>query len=351
MHTCAFVTGRKRINITIKDIAKIAGVSHSTVSRSLNDSPKVNTVTKQRIRDIAEKFEFEFNAGARSLSTRKTGTVGIIHPELNADFSASLFCSALVSETMGELDKKGIDFIPVYSYSQKYSTSNIRRLTRQQKVDAFIIMESMISADDYYFLSKRSIPLIQLHYRPKYCSAESINYIFSDNFTGGILATNHLIEHGCKNIMCITIKSEHPEILERREGFLNAMKANNLPVDKNLIIEAECTFMNGEKIIKEYKDILPRIDGIFVHADIMALGVIKALKYLGYRVPEDIRIVGYDDIELGTYFSPKLTTIHQPKEALAEKACSKLCEILGHSPDSGKLIQEIVTPYLVERES
>ncbi len=351
MHTCVIEKRSKKINITIKDIAKIAGVSHSTVSRSLNDSPKVNAGTKRKIIEIAEKFDFEFNAGARSLSTQKTGTVGIIHPELNTDYSASLFCSALISQTMSELDRAGIDFIPSYSINGENSSSNIRRLTRQHKIDAFIIMESMIAADDYFFLKKHSIPVIQLHYRPKYYSAESINYIFSDNLTGGILATDHLIEHGCRNIMCISIESDHPEIIDRREGFLQSMNNHKLKIDKNLIIDAKCTFDNGENIIRNNKEILSSIDGIFVHADIMALGVIKALNELEYRVPEDIRVVGYDDIELGTYFSPHLTTIHQPKETLAVKACKRLTEIMEEDQNSRELMQEVVKPSLIIRES
>ncbi len=351
MYTRVHFPRRKSINITIKDIAKIAGVSHSTVSRSLNDSPKVNAETKRRILEIAEKFDFEFNAGARSLSTRKTGTVGIIHPELNKDFSASLFCGALISEIMSELDSVGIDFLPSYAVNKQNSSSNIRRLTRQQKVDAFIIVESMVSADDYVFLRKHSIPLIQLHYRPKFCSAMSVHYIFSDNFTGGRLATDYLIEHGCKKIMCITIKSDHPEILDRREGFLFSMEHHGLQVDKNLIIEDECTFFNGEKIIRKNKALLPEIDGIFVHADIMALGVIKELNRLKIRVPQDIKVIGYDDIELGTYFDPKLTTIHQPKETLAVKACNKLIDILKNNNTGEELLHEVVEPSLIVRES
>lgn len=340
------------INITIKDIARIAGVSHSTVSRSLNDSPKVKEETKRRIREIAEKFDFEFNAGARSLSTKKTGTVGIIHPELNKDFSASLFCGALISEIMNELDKKEIDFIPSYALNRESFSSNIRRLTRQHKVDAFIIVESDVPAEDYQFLKKNSIPLIQLHYRPKFCSAKSIDYIFSDNFTGGKIATDHLIEHGCTNIMCITIESDHPEIIDRRKGFLQSMEEHNLKVDKNLIFEAECSFFNGEKIIRDNQNILKSIDGIFVHADIMALGVIKELKNLGYRVPEDIKVVGYDDIELGTYLDPKLTTVHQPKEMLAVKACSRISEIINSNrQEDDSLLQEVIRPSLIKRES
>jgi len=339
------------INITIKDIAKMAGVSHSTVSRSLNNSPKVKQETKDKIAAIAEKFDFEFNAGARSLSTRKTGTVGIIHPELYNNFSGSIFSNSLISEIMKRLDLAGIDSIPVFSENRENSSSNIRRLTRQQKVDAFIIVDSMVSVEDWKFISKFDIPTIQLHYRPKYNPPEAINYIYSDNIIGGRLATDYLIEHGCKTVMCITIRSEHPEILDRLEGFVTSMKQHNLNIDKNLIFEEECTLFNGEKIIRENIDKLDKIDGIFVHADIMALGVIKELEKTGYRVPQDIRVIGYDDIELGTYFTPKLTTIHQPKEILAEKACNKLKEIMGNNSESGEILQEIVSPYLVERES
>ncbi len=339
------------INITIKDIAKMAGVSHSTVSRSLNNSPRVKQETKDKINAIAKKFDFEFNAGARSLSTKKTGTVGIIHPELYNDYSGSIFSNSLISEIMKRLDSAGIDSIPVFSENRENSSSNIRRLTRQQKVDAFIIVDSLVSAEDWKFISKFNIPTIQLHYKPKYTPPEEINYIYSDNIIGGRLATDYLIEHGCKTIMCITIKSEHPEILDRLEGFLLSMKQHNLDLDKNLIIEEECTLFNGEKIVRENEDKLNKIDGIFVHADIMALGVINELEKMGYRVPEDIRVIGYDDIELGTYFTPKLTTIHQPKEVLAEKACNKLKEIMGYNPDSGEILQEIVAPHLVVRES
>ncbi|MBA7532532.1 HTH-type transcriptional regulator DegA [subsurface metagenome] len=220
----------------------MAGVSHSTVSRSLNDSPMVKQETKNKIRKIAEMLDFEFHAGARSLSTKRTGTVGIIHPELYNDFSASLFCGALLAEIGRKLDRAGIDFIPIFSENRENSSNNIRRLTRQQKVDALIVVDSMVSADDWRFMQKYDIPSIQLHYRPKLCSVDSMNYIFSDNLTGGRLATDHLIEHGCTNIMCITIKSDHPEILDRTEGFLQAMKAHDLPVDKNLIIEEDCSF-------------------------------------------------------------------------------------------------------------
>ena len=277
------------INITIKDIAKMAGVSHSTVSRSLNNSPRVKQETKDKIAAIAEKFDFEFNAGARSLSTKKTGTVGIIHPELYNDYSGSIFSNSLISEIMKRLDLAGIDSIPVFSENRENSSTNIRRLTRQQKVDAFIIVDSLVSVEDWKFISKFNIPTIQLHYKPKYTPPENINYIYSDNIIGGRLATDYLIEHGCKTIMCITIKSEHPEILDRLEGFLLSMKNHNLDVDKNLIFEEECTLFNGEKVIREYKDKLDKIDGIFVHADIMALGVINELESIGYSVPEDIK--------------------------------------------------------------
>ncbi len=340
------------INITIKDIAKLAGVSHSTVSRSLNDSPMVKEETKQRIREIAEQLDFEFNAGARSLSTNRTGTVGIIHPELSTDFSASLFNTVLLSEIMKVLDSKGIDFIPSYASGRRNSSSNIRRLVRQNKIDAFIIVDSDVPLEDYSFLEKHSIPFVQLHYRPKFTPADTLNYIFSDNYTGGKIATDHLIAHGCKSIMCITIESDHPEILDRRKGFYHSMEEHGLKLDKNLIFEADCSFFRGEEIIRKNKEILHRVDGIFVQADIMALGVVKELNKQGYRVPEDIKVVGYDDIELGTYFEPQLTTIHQPKEILAVRACSTLIDIIADNKQEKKtLLQEVVSPSLVIRES
>ncbi len=276
--------------------------------------------------------------------------MGIIHPVLNNDFSASLFCSALITEIMKELDKEGIDVIPGFAFNRHNSSSNIRRLTRQQKVDAFIIVDSDVPAEDYQFMEKHSIPYIQLHYRPRFYSPDSIRYVFSDNLTGGLLATDHLIEHGCKNIMCISIKSERPEILDRREGFFRSMSSHGLRADKNLVFEEECSFFSGERVIRENLDTLHEVDGIFVHADIMALGAVKELERSGLRVPEDIKIVGYDDIELGTYFSPGLTTVHQPKEILAVKACSTITGIIKNGSGT-QFLQEVVKPSLVVRKS
>jgi len=207
--------------------------------------------------------------------------VGIIHPELYNNYSGSIFSNSLIAEVMKRLDIAGIDSISVFSENRENSSSNIRRLTRQQKVDAFIIIDSMVSAEDWKFISKFGIPTIQIHYRPKYTPPEAINYIYSDNIIGSRLATEYLIEHGCKSIMCITIKSGHPEIIDRLEGFISTMEKYNLAVDKNLIFEEECTLTNGEKVIRENKDKLDKIDGIFVHADIMALGDIKELTNLG----------------------------------------------------------------------
>lgn len=243
----------------------------------------------------------------------------------------------------------GIDYIPILSEFHDYSVSNIIRLVRQKKVDAFLVLDSQVTTEEWKFLRKYHIPFIQLHYKPVFSSTEDIHYIFSDNFAGGQLATENLIEHGCKKIMCIAIKSVHSEILDRTEGYLATLRDNNLPIDKNLIIEDECSFFNGERLVLENHDLLKKVDGIFVHADIMALGAIKGLASLGYSVPKDIRIVGYDDIKMGTYYNPTLTTIHQPKEELAEKACKKLTDLLGKI--DGDLMQEVIQPRLISRES
>ncbi|MBN2051074.1 MAG: LacI family DNA-binding transcriptional regulator [Spirochaetales bacterium] len=337
--------------MTIKELAKLAGVSHSTVSRSLNDNPSISSETKERIRDLADKHNFAFNASARSLSTRKTGTIGIIFPELYDHYRNLQYLGLLLNSLRFTLEKEDYDSIVTFPVNSHSGQSNIRKLIRQKKVDGLILVITDIGEEDWDILRLSTIPTISLHFKWKNHHYQEIDYIYTDHCRGGYLATEHLIKHGRKNLITLSEVGDFIEYKERTKGFLQALETAALPVGDKAVFAGTCSFEYGYYFVKENRSLLSRVDGIFAQADFTALGCIEALKELGIRVPEDLAVVGYDDIEIGKFFRPHLTTIHQPRERHTKLACQRLIALIKGEEATEDRLQQVIEPSLVVRES
>jgi len=350
MQPCA-LTWEKLLNrVTIKDIAQLAGVSHSTVSRSLNDSPLISESTKEKIRVIALEQGFEFNSNARSLSTSKTGTIGIVYPEFMGQFHHTLYADLLINEIRTHLEEDALDSIGTFPYHSRTGESHIQRLVKQRKIDGLLIIHPMVRQEDWDFIENTGIPYVIIHYRPLFLCCDHSNFIFTDNLRGGFIATEALIQAGAGRILCIAIDSSNTEIIERTQGYRAALEQYHLSYQPEDVYLLPCEFDKARDLILELGKHIDPYQGIFVQADLMALGVIEGLKELGLRVPEDIKVVGYDDIELGQYFHPSLTTIHQPHEEQTALACRQLIEMIQGNPGPEPM-QQVVEPYIVARES
>jgi LacI family transcriptional regulator len=335
--------------VTIKDIARIAGVSHSTVSRSLNDSPNVSEKTKRTIKRIARDLNFEFNANARSLSTNKTGSIGVIYPEIFERFGSFYYIELLLRAVRHSLEQASMDSIITFSKNNFTGESNVQKLVSRRKVDGLLIIHPYISNEDWEFITQRHVPFVLLHFKPRNISYSDMDYIFVDHEQGGYLATDHLIRNGCRNILCINEDSPELQFIERMAGYKRAHLERDLPVHNRNVLYGSCTYEYGYQTVMDRRGVLSEIDGIFAEADIMAMGAIAALLDLGLKVPEDVAVVGYDDIEFGRIFRPSLTTVHQPREQLVADACQRLVNMIGGS--AGEPLQEMIQPTLVVRES
>ena len=335
--------------VTIKDIARIAGVSHSTVSRSLNDNPNVSEKTRRTIKRIARDMNFEFNANARSLSTNKTGTIGVIYPEIFERFGSFYYIELLLRAVRHSLEKASMDSIITFSRNNYTGESNIQQLVNRRKVDGLLIIHPYIAGEDWEFISRRHVPFALLHFKPRNISYGDMDYIFVDHELGGYLATDHLIRSGRRNILCINEDSPELQFIERMAGYKRAHAEHDLPVHTRNVLYGSCTYEYGYQTVTDRRGVLSEIDGIFAEADIMALGAIAALLDLGIRVPEDVAVVGYDDIEFGRIYRPSLTTVHQPREKLVADACDRLVAVINGV--DGPPLQELIQPELVLRES
>ena len=343
-------TKSRKETVTIRDIARIAGVSHSTVSRSLNDSPLISEKTKQRIQKIAQDLNFAFNASAQSLSTSRTGTVGIIYPELFDTFGNSLYLGLLVQGLRHGFEKASLDSIGSFPYNHYTGESNIRKLISRKKVDGLLIIHPEIPAQDWDYIRESGIPFVVLHFKPRSYDYSWMDYLFTDHVAGGFMATDSLIKAGSGRILTLREDSRELQYVERTEGYRRALEAHGMGFDEKMVVGGDCSFEFGYESIWERKNDLPRIDGIFAQADLVALGAIEALKEMEIEVPEDMKVIGYDDTELGKYFRPKLTTVHQPREEHARLACERLINLLD-GVEVKPPMQEVLTPIMIYRET
>jgi LacI family transcriptional regulator len=340
----------KKTAVTIRDIARIAGVSHSTVSRSLNDSPLISDKTKRRIQKLAKELDFAFNASAQSLSTRRTGTVGIIYPELFDTFGNSLYLGLLIQGLRHGFEKAALDSIGSFPHNHFSGESNIIKLISRKKIDGLLIIHPEVPVEDWEFIRKSGIPFVVLHFKPRSYDYSWMDYLFTDHVRGGFMATENLIKAGCRRIITLREESRELQFQERTAGYRKALETHGISIEEKGIIGGDCSFDFGYSSIMQRRDELSGIDGIFAQADLVALGAIEALKELKITVPGDIKVIGYDDTELGKYFRPKLTTVHQPREEHARLACERLINLLD-GVDVQPPMQDVLSPLMIYRET
>lgn len=339
--------------VTIKDIAKIAGVSHSTVSRSLNDSSEISEKTKERIKKIAEELGFEFNNNARSLSTKKTGTIGIIFDKGFDQENASLFFSKLLKELRYSLERASFDAIIDFRANPFTGKNNIKKLINGNKIDGFIIVDEYIEEEDLKFIKEKKVPTVFVHNRPVYQKKYKLDYVMTDHYKGGYLATQYLINMGHKEIITFTHKiynKEYSEFEERTKGFVKAMEENDLKISEKEIIRDEISFEYGREKIKELIKKKKKFTAVYAQTDLLALGIIRGLRELNIKVPEEVSVIGYDNIEFGKFSEPELTTINQPTAKLAEEAVKLLTEKFDKKYNEIER-KIIIEPNLVLRNS
>lgn len=340
------------MTITIKDIAKIAGVSQATVSRSLNNSPLVAEKTRERIKELSHTMGFQFNANARSLSTSRTGTIGIIYPERFGEFGISLYYNSLLSQINEYLEKQEIDNIVAFPRNRFTGESNIKRLIKSKKIDGLIIIHPNITDVDQKvinFLEVSRMPYVFLHHFPSFCDIETVDAIYTNHFGGGYDATKHLIDYGHKNILCLTSYGDSMEFAQRTEGYRAALMDNNIGLRDDFIFKGYRDISSGYEIIMKNIDFIQEsnITAIFSQTDLMAIGAMQAIKEVGKKIPDDYSIVGYDDIEMILEFKPKLTTIHQPREEIAILTCSRLLELINGLKNNKKVNIRLSTKLII----
>jgi DNA-binding LacI/PurR family transcriptional regulator len=331
------------MTVSIKDIAQIAGVSHSTVSRALADSSLVNPGTKARIRTLAQELGYSPDAGARGLVLGRTRTVGVVVTIITDPFIAEV-----VQGIETAAYAAGYSVILTSSNSEPKRELAAVEILRSKRVDAVIVTSSRIGALYQNYLERLGAPVVLVNTH----SAQSGHYTMAvtvDNRHGGYLATTHLVELGHQRIAYVTGMADHSDDLERMNGYRQALTQAGFEPDPTLIVPGTGRANGGERALSVLMRLFPPPTAVFCYNDMTAIGLLRAAKAAGLAVPADLAIVGFDDIPFASYVCPPLTTYCQPKFELGQRAVEMALRLMdGPAEGVGDVVLQ---GQLVVRES
>ena len=326
--------------ITIDQLAKLANVSKSTVSKALNDRPDVSRETKEKIVNIARKYDFTPNAFGKGLKTRRTGNLGVIFYRDIVPLSTNPFYSRVLEGIEAEVAVNNLNLIlNIISEEQQ---SELPKMVREKQIDGLILVG---------ILNKEYVERILNVYKntilvdPKSTTA-CCSQVLIDNELGAFQATEYLIRKGHTRIGFISGSLDRLSFSQRYDGYQKALKRNRLPLDARLVRTGGIE--SGYDHVKELL-IQQKPTAIFAANDINAIYGYKAIHELNMRIPRDISVVGFDDIELARLANPPLTSVRVYKEELGSLAVRMLVKIINNELKEARTV--IVPTKLVERES
>ncbi len=292
---------------TIADIARLAGVSKSTVSRALNDSPLIGTETKERIREIAREHRFQMNEPARRLSLKQSHVIALVTYGHKAASSApDAFTLEVMSGITTALHASGYDLLVVQVAPD--DTDWVRQYLGSGRVDGFILMAAHCTQRHIGTLVDAKAPFIMFG-GP--VGTHAFGSVSGDNFAGGQVATEHLLRSGRSRIAFLGGYARAAEVQERYRGYEAALREAGKAVDPALVAYGDFSEASGAAVMRSLLGQAPDLDAVFVNSDLMAFAAMDEIRAHGRRVPGDVAVVGYDDVSLARHSDPPLTTIRQ----------------------------------------
>jgi LacI family transcriptional regulator len=322
----------KSQHITIKDVAKRAGVSIQTISRVINNRPDVSPQTRQRIQATINELGYQPFINARGLAAKRTYTLGLV----TADFSDFWF-SQVVTGAEKEAQEHGYCFMLGNSTCDPKDEPKFLRLLTERHVEGVLFIRANCENEYRHLLRLKEfgVPVVTTgHHLPEV----GLAMVDVDNVSGGYKATQYLIGLGHTHIAMITGPSDWKSVYDRREGYLQALTEARIPVDQELILEGSWLHQSGYEKTRLLLQRKNKFTAIFAHNDRIARGAIHALYEAGFKVPEDISVIGYDDIPEAEFSDPPLTTIRQPTAEIGQAATQLLIQMIEDSTLTPKQI-------------
>ncbi|MFT5884084.1 MAG: LacI family transcriptional regulator [Arcticibacterium sp.] len=331
--------------ITIYDIADQLNISPSTVSRALNDHPAINERTKERINKMALEMGYRSNLFAKNLQAQSTMTIGVIVPKLD-----SYFMATVLAGMEKEASKAGYNLLITQSLESLAKEIANAGTMFKQRVDGLLVSTTVGSEKVTHFdpFLAKGVPTLFFDGVFDFGKAPKI---VIDNEKAGYEATKHLIEQDCKSIYHITGEIKRKVYHDRFHGYLKALKEYDLPFNEDMLFVDSLSIDRSYELSQYLHKATLKPDGVFVTNDSCAASLMTGLKKMGYRVPEDIAIIGFNDDPITRIVEPKLSTIHYPGEEMGEIAAKSLISHLNKDLDFEMTNKIILRHDLIVRDS
>jgi DNA-binding LacI/PurR family transcriptional regulator len=310
---------------SIKDIARIAGVSHSTVSRAMQNSPLVNRATLEEIQKIARDIGYSASAVARGLVTRKTRTIGVVVTSVTDPW---------VGEVLSAIELEAAD----HGYAVFLADSNadpareksVVKSFAERRVDGIVVTSSRVGALHTPMLSQMMVPIVLINNQHP---GEFVHSVMIENVQASCEATGHLIGLGHRRIAYVGDRYGHQSDAERFAGYREALKKAAVPFLAELAVHGDGKAEGGTTAMDQLLKLAVPPTAVFCYNDMTALGALRAIRGHGLRVPADISLVGFDDLFFAPYLQPPLTTVRQPRRKMGRLALESLLKLMsGEEP-------------------
>ena len=328
---------------SIAEVARICGVSKATVSRVINNIPQgVGPETREKVMKTIRELNYRPNALARSVATSKSGTIGLIIPDVG-----NFFYPKVIRGVTDYMDSCGYNVIVANSdYDPEREAQQLLRLV-DRRVDGILLCSGVSNKDFLCDFRKHNIPLALLGRNfDNSCSDASI---IGDNVRGAYKSTVHLLQNGSRRGVYVEGNPHTAGSRQRLEGYRQAHREFALPVREEYIISGEYSIAFGQKTARSLLERGLEFDGIITGSDLIAIGILSELTKQGVRVPEDVELIGFDNIELTTVVNPSLSTISKPHYKMAQHISEQLIRII--QGETIPLPHTVVEPELILRET
>jgi len=333
-----------KFHVTIKDIAKQLNISPSTVSRALSDHCDISKATKTKVLKMAETLHYQPNSIAQSLKTSKTNVIGVIVPAIQ-----NYFFSQIVSSIEKVLFDYGFTIIVCQSNeSFDKEVLNIQTLT-SNRVAGLLIAVSQ-TTKNYDHIKRLQLLNIPFVFFDRECDGINVPSVTVDNYLGASLGVQYLVDRGYTRIAHLAGPQNISTSKTRYQAYCDVLKKNNIPYNENYVLYGGFFECDGYTNIPRLLQQQTRPKAIFAVNDPVAFGAYKKIKEMGYAIPGDIALMGYDDIPFMCSLDPPVTTVHQPMDQIGYQAANMLLDQLGVTIDKEKL-NSLLVPELVIRKS
>jgi LacI family transcriptional regulator len=329
--------------MNIEQIAKLSGVSRSTVSRVINDDPNVSDKTRHKVLEVVKRLNFHPHAAARSLAAGRTRVLGLVIPMgVSALFTDPYF--PLLIQGVSSACNAHDHSVMLWLAEPEYERRTIRQVLHSNLIDGVILASQLNDDPVGQALIDGDLPFVLVGRHP---TNNNVNYADVDNMASAREAVTHLLRLGRRRVATITGPQNMIAGVDRRVGYEAALRQRGLSIEPELIADGEFTEAGGYAAMRRLMPHQP--DAVFAASDMMALGAMRALREAGLRVPEDVAVVGFDDMPFAASTTPALTTVRQPVHRTGAVAAETLIDLIEHP---GSQPRRIVLPTeLVIRQS